>query len=280
MLENKSIINTFEVRHYNEDGMPCFCHFGYLNAWDPVPSLNWHRDIEIALCTGGAGEMDTGDSSIRFDVGDILVANSGVPHRFLTDSRVEYWFLILDPQFCVECGYAPEEFRLPPKLKDEALTEIYKNIVRITHSETEFRSLKTRLECSRLLLCLFERYADFSEKNDDKPYVLHAKKVVEYLRYNYPSPISVDAVAEYVGINRTRLAKEFKLYTGQTILEQLNYIRCKNAKLLIENRAKIAEAAARCGFDNLSYFTRTYKRYFRELPSQTRKRVLSGRESQ
>ncbi len=278
MRNTTTFVNRYEVRHYTEDGLPCFCHFGYLCDKDTAPSPNWHRDIEIALCTLGEGAMETGEKTVEFRVGDIVVANSNVPHTFITKSRVEYWFLILDPRFCEVCGYAPEEIRLQTKIRDEALTDIYKNIVKITHSETEFRVLKTRLECSRLLLHLFERYADFSEKTESLPYALHAQKIVEYLSYNYPSALSVDAVAEYVGINRSRLAKEFKRYTGQTILEQLNYIRCKNARVLIEGDTKIGEAAERCGFDNRSYFTRTYKRYFGELPGQTRKRALSNRK--
>lgn len=50
----------------------------------------------------------------------------------------------------------------------------------------------------------------------------------------------------------------------------LNMTRCTHARdLLLSGGTCVAECALRCGFQHLSYFTKTYKRYMGELPSQT-----------
>lgn len=261
---------THELRRYTKSGLPCFCHFGYIVSYHTPNSRNFHRDIEIILCTKGEGTTEYGEREVDFCEGDIVVVNSGVPHTIKTNSYVEYYFLIIDPKFHSECGYAPEEVRYNEKIKDTELSDIYMKIVEVTHTEDKFRGLKTRLECSKLILKLFERYSHF-KKTAEKPYAVHGRRVMEYLTYNYASQITVDDVAKYVGINRTRLAREFKQYTERTILEQLNIIRCENARRLIESNERISVAAERCGFENQSYFTKTYKKYIGTLPSESKR---------
>lgn len=262
----------YEIRQYAENGLPCFCHFGYRNAGDAVFYSNRHRDIEIVLCTGGEGYMENENEIVPFAQGDIVVANSDTSHIFLTNSHVEYYFLILSPRFHLECGYAPEDVSYEKKIQDPQLCAIFERIIEITHTDEKYRTLKTRLECSRLLLAMLEGYATLSDKAGESPSALHAKKGLEYLMYNYASAISVEAVASYAGIGRSRLAREFKQYTGQTVLEKLNQIRCQQAKALIEGGESITRAAVRCGFDNSSYFTKTYKKVIGELPTETKKK--------
>lgn len=265
MLQSK-----YEIRRYSDGGLPCFCHFGYISAKDTPYLPNCHPDIEIILCTKGEGYAEYGESRIDFTVGDMIVVNSGVSHRFLTKTYVEYWFLIIEPKFHSECGYAQEDVTYVKKFSDTDLNEIYMKIVDITHSDDRFRMLKTRIECSKLLLGLFEKYADTVQKESEKPYIIHSKKAIEYIAYNYASQITIDSVAEYVGINRSRLTKEFRRYTGGTILEQVNMVRCDKARRLIEENEKIFSAMQRCGFDNRSYFTKIYRKYVGELPSETK----------
>ena len=52
-------------------------------------------------------------------------------------------------------------------------------------------------------------------------------------------------------------------------MDYVNFARCSQARrLLITGRYNVTEAAQRSGFENLSYFTRTYKRYMGALPSR------------
>lgn len=263
---------NYEIRQYAENGLPCFCHFGYRNAEDETFYSNRHRDIEIVLCTCGEGYMENEEEIVPFSTGDIVVANSNTSHIFLTNSHIEYYFLILSSRFHLECDYAPEDVTYEKKIQAPKIIDIFKRIVEITHTDEKYRILKTRLECSRLLLSMLEDHATLSDKAAESFSMLPAKKGLEYLMYNYASAISVEDVANYVGINRSRLAREFRQYTGHTLLEKLNQIRCQQAKALIEGGESITGAAVRCGFDNSSYFTKTYKKVVGELPTETKKK--------
>ena len=51
--------------------------------------------------------------------------------------------------------------------------------------------------------------------------------------------------------------------------EYINAIRCNYAKRMISGGMSVSEAAFSCGYRNLSYFSKTYKKYFKMLPSET-----------
>ena len=51
-------------------------------------------------------------------------------------------------------------------------------------------------------------------------------------------------------------------------LRYLNEIRCQRAKLMLrEGRANVSGVAQRCGFNNVSYFTKIYKEIYGHSPS-------------
>ena len=262
----------YEVKHYTPGGLPCFCHFGYISSYHTPHNPNWHRDVEILACTKGEGYVNHDGEKIRFCQGETVIINSGISHQILTDSHVEYFYLIVDPAFQAECGFDIDLVFFQKKISDPVIYDKYMKIVEITHSDDKFRVLKTRIALSEYLLALMEKYASFSKYEADADSGIYAKKALEYLKFNYSKPISVTDIAEYVGIGRTRLTKEFKKYTGRTILEQMNIIRCKNAKNMILSGIKICEAAESCGFENRSYFTKMYKKYNKELPTQTKEK--------
>lgn len=88
-----------------------------------------------------------------------------------------------------------------------------------------------------------------------------------YIRQNMKSCLTLEDIAAYVGISKYYFTREFKRITGQTVFEYINVVRCKEAKRLITQGMTVSLAAQTCGFENLSYFTRTYKKCIGELPS-------------
>lgn len=268
--------NCYELNYFTPGGLPCFCHFGYISSSHIPHMANWHKDIELLAGTNGEGYVECEEENIHFCKGDVVVINSGISHRIRTDSHVEYYFLIIDTLFLTECGFDLDSISIQKKIYDKDVFDTFMKIVDITHSDDKFRVLKTRLHLSELMLLLFESFVKFSPASEENhKEKLHSKKAIEYIQNNYAKPLTVEKIAEYVGVGRTRLSKEFKAFTGVTLLEQINDIRCKNARNFILSGINVSEAAKMCGFDNMSYFTKTYKKYVGELPTKTKSKTLS-----
>ena len=78
-------------------------------------------------------------------------------------------------------------------------------------------------------------------------------------------------IADHIGISKYHLAREFKYITGHTIIEQINILKCNEAKKLIESGKSVTEAATLLGFNDLPYFSQVFKRMNGVTPSAYRK---------
>ncbi|MBQ8849067.1 MAG: helix-turn-helix transcriptional regulator [Clostridia bacterium] len=85
--------------------------------------------------------------------------------------------------------------------------------------------------------------------------------------------ISLDEISASVGLSKYYFAREFHRTTGYSFVSYLNLIRCKKAKKMIaETELSIGEIAQKCGFSNLSYFSRTFRSIVGILPNDYRKK--------
>ena len=55
-----------------------------------------------------------------------------------------------------------------------------------------------------------------------------------------------------------------------TVMKYVEFLRCRHAKELLESGASVSKTAVECGFSNLSYFTKVFKRQYGVLPSKVR----------
>ncbi|MBQ9796337.1 MAG: helix-turn-helix transcriptional regulator [Clostridia bacterium] len=84
-------------------------------------------------------------------------------------------------------------------------------------------------------------------------------------RYYEDRPISY--YAALCGMSEVNFRRLFRDYTGKTPVEYRNDIRLENAAVLLgSGEYTVSEAAESCGFSNLSFFTRLYKRRYGHTP--------------
>ena len=89
------------------------------------------------------------------------------------------------------------------------------------------------------------------------------------------SEFSVKTMMDTLGISRNRFQKEIKEITSLTAVEFVRSVRLSEAKkLLLNKELTISEIAYSVGFNNLSYFTRSFKGEFEVLPSEWREQNL------
>ncbi|MEX2485350.1 MAG: ATP-binding protein [Brumimicrobium sp.] len=81
--------------------------------------------------------------------------------------------------------------------------------------------------------------------------------------------LNVSLLCEVLTIGRNKLQREIKTATGLTPVEFIRSLRLNEArKLLCDYKQNISEVAYAVGFNNLSYFSRSFKTEFGMLPSE------------
>ena len=98
-----------------------------------------------------------------------------------------------------------------------------------------------------------------------------AKNAQKYIDEHYSEKITVDAVAQYLFINKHYLMRLFKEKTGVTLMDYLNKVRCNQAnKMMDTTRLSLEIIAYSVGFKTASHFSHNYKKVFGYSPSEYR----------
>jgi AraC-like DNA-binding protein len=93
----------------------------------------------------------------------------------------------------------------------------------------------------------------------------------QYMRTNYDKDVSLGDLAREVNMTEASFSRFIKKRTGLTFVDSLNNIRLGHAtRLLIDTTLNIAEISFKCGFNNLSYFNRIFKKKYQCTPKEFR----------
>lgn len=130
------------------------------------------------------------------------------------------------------------------------------------------------LSRKRNVLIMKEMYAVAAELFSDDEKQSAADKIltsaVEYMMENYgDASLTVEKVAAHCFISEIYLRKLFEKKYGTTPFKMLTDIRMKKAYLLAKEKRPIKEIAASVGYSAVYQFSRAYKKYYGEPPSET-----------
>ena len=230
---------------------------------------NWHENLEIELCTYGSGYILCDGEQHRFAEGDIAIISSGLIHYTGTSERIKYTCLIIDNDFCNKVGVDYKQVRFELIVRDEHLKALILELCNIIHINTDVcRRAKLYDIILRILIHIREQYSvdqlpDFYHIVRTEP----LKSAILFIHENYCRHFNLDELARTVYKDKYALCREFKRYTGRTIVEYTNDLRCHRAVALLKSGKSVSEAARLCGFENMSFFAKIFRRHIGRLPS-------------
>ena len=103
----------------------------------------------------------------------------------------------------------------------------------------------------------------------------YVQKSIEYINSNYSYPITVEDIADYVGLSRSHLFRSFENVLGVSPKKYLTDFRIKQACYLLEHsNLSITAIANSIGFDNGLYFSKTFHKNKGMSPKEYRKNLL------
>ena len=236
---------------------------------------NWHENTEILYCVAGSGYVRYNAKQYDVVPGDMVVVNSEMIHCVLTDDSIEFCCLIIDRHFCFDSGIPSTKLVFQELIRDPALSQAFLQIYSAheryqqTGQFYEIAAVRSAVLNFLYLLC---RDHIVEENRSAVPH--HGelvKTAVIYIKKHLAEPMTLDEIADHVGVNKYHLSRLFKQVLGRTVFETIRVLRCHEAILCIQSGMSVTEAAHSCGFENLSYFTRIFKKYHNVLPSHCAK---------
>lgn len=258
-------------QQFGHTPLPFVVHTDWRDAAMPDIAPNWHRNIELLLGIGGEGyvQMDSKRAAIREN--DIILFNANVIHAIYSASELTYLCLVIDADFCDSIGISSDRCMFRDKICDGTLTELINGLVKISDSADEFRKPNAVIAVTTLMMYLKQHYflrAGMNAENSVKK--RHVIAALSYIHNNITKKITLADLGFAAGITPCQLSREFKQIMGYSIIEYVNIRRCHDAYRLLDHGESVSDAAYACGYENLSYFTKVFKKTHGILPSQVR----------
>ncbi|WP_075560164.1 AraC family transcriptional regulator [Parabacteroides timonensis] len=98
------------------------------------------------------------------------------------------------------------------------------------------------------------------------------KKILDYLNKNLSNPITIDELAQYMGMSLSTLSRFLKKNTNHNFTDFLQEHRINTVVRELNSNDKecIMDIASRCGFVSQSYFYKLFKKYKGVTPQEYR----------
>ncbi|MFD2328718.1 response regulator [Cohnella sp. GCM10020058] len=135
---------------------------------------------------------------------------------------------------------------------------------------SEIQRLGTVQEAEAWITRLFMQASAYARRHKKTRASIIARSAKAYVEQHYADPeLGVERVAGHAFINASYLRAVFKKELGMTLSDYITHVRMHKAKdMLGEGNVKLAHVAESTGYSDLSYFSKSFKKFFGRPPSE------------
>lgn len=213
------------------------------------------------------GHMQTTIGGQTFDCrgGTLLILPIGVPYRQEAKQETQLLFVFFAP-----CRFDFED--MPRTLQIDDQDCVVRWMCDLAALQTQ--SSRQRDIIDHLLTALLARVKQI-EGREAALKSLHpaVAAVVQWMDDHLAEPATLDSLAEHAHCSSSHLRALFKQQVGSGVLRYQQDRRMQRAlELLNQPHLTLAEVARRCGYSDVEYFSRLFRRYHHVAPGQMRRR--------
>ena len=272
-----------EKRKHGTDVFPfAYYHLTHSHARYTM-NMHWHREFELVRVLKGSFDMTLNERSLHVREGDFVFIHGGVLHSGVPHDSV-YECLVFDLQairnICPACD--PYIRRITEKsvvvrdhftAEDRSVMEIVPQIFEPMRKEAPGYEMLVTGAIYHLLGIIFSEKLYMEDvphagKNEMKK-ITQLKSVLDYIDENYMNPITLTQLADAAQLTPKAFCRFFRQVTQQTPIDFVNRQRVEHAcDELAASAGTITDVALSCGFNDLSYFIKTFKRYMGVTPGE------------
>lgn len=286
--------NQYEIYHENKTHTPD--DFPYNTYLCSIPldfrevKLHWHDEVEIIVIKKGCGIVCVDLASYSVKSGDVIFVFPGQLHSISQkdNETMEYENILFKSCLLKSSGYdlCSDKFIQPllscslninPVINEQLdyYFSVSSLICEIDHL-CDMRPYAYQLAVKSYLFQIFYILVSNCGKNEIKPIskksLEKVKMILSYIADNFQEDITIEDVAGHCFYSKSYFMKFFKETMGVSFIQYLNDYRLEvAAKLLVGTSDNILDIAINTGFDNLSYFNRSFKKKYGVTPGKYRK---------
>ena len=244
-------------------------------------TYHWHTQCEIMRIISGSFHLMLDNETTVYNAGDVIFITDGVLHGGTPDNCV-YECIVFDLGMLMKDNHAcatiiqsimNHKIKITPHIssKSDNILPIVQNLCHSLSEKKFGYEFMTQGYLYQLLGEILEHklYEETVSDMGASERLDSIKKVLSYISENYSSNITLEALARIAGMNPKYFCRYFRGVTERTPIDYLNYYRIESAcEMLSTKDISIKEAAISCGFNDESYFIKTFHKYKGVTPKQ------------
>ena len=242
---------------------------------------HWHDFYEIHVITEGTMTERINGHKIEMEPGWIYFLKPYDVHEYhshgpVTLYKIQFLIDILDSD--IQKTLLSNEYRLMMKLSDrelETLTPFLNKIIEECNSNKYNRVTMI----GYLMNCLTIEMIRLSQKQTQ--HTSNSDSIVlalEYIHRNYTKNITMQQVADFVGLTPNYFCSKFHKEIGQSFKQYLRGLQLNHAATLLRvSDLSVSRICEDSGINSLAHFLKDFKAFYGMTPSQYRKQTLLDR---
>ena len=136
-----------------------------------------------------------------------------------------------------------------------------------------FELMSRKAQYVRHTLVAPVRVVERASTETDPVEPLWLAEALRFIRKEIPSGVNAEEVIRHVGLSHTQVEKAFAKALGNTVHQEINRLRMREAcRLLTETDLPAVEIARQTGFTSAQYFNRQFSKQFGVPPAAYRRR--------
>ncbi|QRR00684.1 helix-turn-helix domain-containing protein [Dyadobacter sandarakinus] len=252
--------------------------------------FHFHNECQLVYVLSGSGTRIIGDSIEQFEEGDLTFVGPNVPHVWYSKADADYRgteavsvALYINPEAVSESLGAlidTQELRLFFKDSERGISICgakKQQITDILQQMPEQKNIALLASFTQILNCLLDpdELVWLNVPNLLSVYKGQAQgrvhKLMQYIQQNFKDDITLQQAASVAGLQLHSFCRFFKSLTHRTFSDFLNEVRIAFAcKLLQQSDLPVTQIALECGYTNISYFNRCFKKVHKMSPKAYR----------
>ncbi len=248
----------------------------YVNRFHPRYEMpfHWHMECELILVLQGLFELSLDGKPLTLRAGESAFIPEGVVHGGIPRNCV-YECLVFDMERFVSDGtvcrrpYAELigtgmhiNGLFPPESVAGGTVKALFDAVKKRQIGYEFTT--TGLLWQLIGIVLREGLCSLptEEERRNSRRAMQMKNALRRIRTDYASVLTLEQLAEEASMVPQYFCRVFRQVTGRTPVDYLNYYRIEcAAELLLSTQLSVTEIALQCGFNDISYFSKLFRKY-------------------
>ncbi len=271
-----------------EDGrLPVLLHIESSQLSQTRQEQHFHADhAELLLVQKGSCQVSIAGGQETMQAGDFMLCSAGEPHACWTQDEQQATVISCGVSHLMCRGRAENCFLEPSERPivhagegSQALEQLLLALMQAAQDPNgQSGEICSYLSAAAVLLALRLQRA-VTEQMEQARYSLGVRTQL-YLDRHYTEPLTLDSIAQAMGVSKYHLDRVFLTGAGCTPMQYITRRRIARAQVLLASTDQsVQRIALQCGYNSYTYFTSVFRKAVGKSPREYRMMIRGTTDS-